>query len=99
MADSQGIQLATNQAAGTTTACNWTGGVGFVSASATFGAGTIVVQHSVADSGTGTFVPYPGGTITANGGFKFELPSCQMRTVISGGTVTAAYVVAARIVY
>ena len=71
----------------------WPGGKGVFSAVATFGGGSVGLEYIGPDGAT--WIAAAGGSLTANGGFVFELPPCQIRATVD--TATAVYANAARI--
>ena len=64
----------------------WRGGTGFVTASGTFGGGTLELELSL--NGGSTYVGAgTGGQLTSAGSFVFELPDdALIRVTLSGST-------------
>lgn len=78
---------------GTGTAVQWPGGKGVFATHATFGGGSVAFQFLLPDGATwGTPT---NGSLTADGGFVFELGPCSIRALAT--TATAVYASAVRI--
>lgn len=85
------VVLASNATTGNGTAYYWPGGRGLFMAEATWGGGTAKLQFTTPN---GTYVDYPSGSLSANGGILFELPPGQIRVVIATATACYAYAIA-----
>jgi hypothetical protein len=86
MATTASVLLLSNAAA-TSAAANWPGGKGVFSAKAT-GYGSVDLQFQLGDNTT--WVTPTGGSLTADGGFVFELPPCPIRAAVTGATAVYA---------
>lgn len=86
------VILMTNST-GTGTAVPWPGGKGVFSTHATFGGGSVAFQYLLPDSAT--WVTPTNGSLTADGGFVFELGPVPIRALAT--TATAVYASAVRI--
>lgn len=86
------VELLSNASA-TSSAKQWPGGKGVFSAKATFGGGSVALQFQLPDSTT--WVTPTDGSLSADGGFVFELPPCYIRAAVA--TATAVYARADRI--
>lgn len=78
-----------SNAGATGAAVNWPGGKGFFSVVGTFGGATVSLQFLGPDGAT--WVTPTDGSVTAAGGFVFELPQCNVRALVSGGSPSALY--------
>ena len=71
----------------------WRGGRGHFAAAGTFGGSTVKLQFLGPDGSTwidaGTYT-----TLTSSGGGNFDLPECQIRASISGGSPSGIFAVA-----
>jgi hypothetical protein len=74
---------------------DWPGGQGFFTVVATFGGATVKLQYLGPDGAT--LVDVSGASFTAAGGATFSLPPCKIQATVSGGTPSAIYASAARI--
>lgn len=103
MSGSASVVLLSNANA-TGSAAPWPGGRGHFSCNGTFGgtsvqleymgpSGAYIAAQALAADGTLTAV-----AMTADGGYVFELPACDIKAVVTGGTPSALYATAARIV-
>jgi hypothetical protein len=81
-----------SNASATGAAKQWPGGKGVFAVGATFGGGSVALQHQLPN---GTWVTPTDGSLTADGGIVFELPPCQIRAAVT--TATAVYARADRI--
>ena len=100
--NSSSVKLLDNESA-TGAAKPWPGGRGHFSCIGTFGGTSVQLQYmgpngsyinaqALAPDGTLTAVP-----LTAAGGFVFELPATDIKAVVTGGSPSALYAIAARI--
>jgi hypothetical protein len=80
-------------ASATSSAKQWPGGKGVFAVKATFGGGSVALQFQLPDSST--WITPTDGSLTADGGFVFELPPCYIRASVA--TATAVYATAVRI--
>lgn len=101
---SASVELLTNEAA-TGAAQQWPGGRGLCTASGTFGGTSMTLEYrgagnlfypvkAMAGDGTRTTI-----ALTTQDGFLFELPPCEIRAVLTGGSPSAMFASAARIPY
>ena len=71
----------------------WRGGRGHFAVSGTFGGSTVKLQFLGPDGSTwidaGTYT-----TLTSSGGGSFDLPECQIRAAVSGGSPSGIYAIA-----
>ena len=95
MANSYSVDLLSNASA-TGNAVQWSGGKGTISAVGTFSGATVALQYLGPD-GTTWLNAGTDCTLTANGGGNFELPPGQIRASVSGGTPSALFSRAARV--
>jgi hypothetical protein len=91
MANGYAATLASNATTGNGSAVSWPGGAGIFFAEATWGGGSAKLQFQ---SPRGTWIDYPSGSLSADGGINFTLPAGQIRCVVD--TATAAYAYAVR---
>ena len=68
----------------------WPGGTGMFSAAGTFGGATVKLQFLGPDGATWIDAGLET-TLTAAGGALFDLPQCQIRAAVSGGTPSGLY--------
>lgn len=83
------LKLLVNGSA-TGTAQRWPGGKGFFSAAGTFSGATVSLQYQGPDNST--WITPASASLTAAGGFVFELPPCNMRALVAGGAPSGLYV-------
>lgn len=83
---------------------NWGGGEGAFSVDGTFGGTAVTLQYRSPDNSSGLTVAvmdssgvFTNVSLSAEGGFLFSLPPCQIRAVLTGGTPSAMYATAAAI--
>lgn len=88
---SAGVSLLSNAAA-TGSWVDWPGGTGHFTAEATWGGGTVGLEYMGAN---GTAIAPAGGSLSANGGFVFDLPPGKIRAAVA--TATAVYARADRV--
>lgn len=75
----------TLSANGSTTPFYHAGGDAWFGANGTFGSGTLIVYASY-DSGTSYQSLGSDATLTAEGSFKMNLPSCYLKATLTGST-------------
>lgn len=85
-----------NNASATGAGQNWRGGKGSFLVAGTFGGATVSLQVLGPDKTTWTDVGVDT-TLTAGPGGNFELPPCQLRAAVSGGSPSGLYAKAASI--
>lgn len=80
-------------ATATGSAASWPGGRGTFAVNASAWAGTAKLQFRTKISGvTSSWIDAGAdATFTADGGCNFELPACEIRVSVSGGSPTALY--------
>ncbi len=80
--------------AATGSGVNWPGGRGTFTAEGTFSGATVALQMKTVQ-GSWVAVALPNSTtacaMTAAGAQTFELPPCEIRAAVSGGTPSALY--------
>ena len=86
------VNLLSNASA-TSAGMQWPGGKGVFAAKATWGGGSVAFQYLLPDNTT--WATPEDGTLSADGGFVFELPPCMIRAEVT--TATAVYARADRI--
>ena len=82
--------LAENATTGNGASEEWPGGQGYFMAEGTWGGGSAKLQFSTP---RGTWVDIAGGSLTANGTLKLDIPPGQIRTVIATASAVYAYCV------
>lgn len=80
------VELLANGSA-TSASMQWPGGQGMFTVTAT-GYGSVSLQY-LGPNGS-TWITPPSGTLTADGGFVFELPPCPIRASVVAATAVYA---------